>query len=188
MVPAVTEGLATAAPSGWIVRFAPLIAPGGEVLDLACGAGRHTAFLRGRGHKVTAVDRDISRLGPLARDAGVEAIAGDLEEGGKWPLGARRFAGIVVANYLHRPLFPALIGALAPEGVLIYETFAAGNQRFGRPANPDFLLRPGELLEAVAGRLAVVAYEHGIVAAPKPAVIQRICAIRGDAPAALPEG
>lgn len=174
------------APSRWIARFAPLIAPG-AVLDVACGAGRHTALLRALGHDVTAIDRDISRLGPLADDAGVEALEADLEDGGPWPLGARRFAGVVVANYLHRPLLPALIDAVGEGGVLIYETFAAGNERVGRPSNPDFLLRPGELLAAVAGELAVIAYESGVVETPKPAVIQRICARRGDAPAALRE-
>lgn len=180
-----TEGQGPGAPSGWIARFAPLVPAGGAVLDVACGTGRHAALFRARGHAVTAIDRDLSRLGPLGADPGIEAIEADLEDGGPWPLGARRFAGVIVANYLHRPLLPALTGAVANGGVLIYETFAAGNARFGRPANPDFLLRPGELL-AAAGSLTVVAYEHGIVAAPRPAVIQRICAVRGEAPVALP--
>ncbi len=175
----------SAAPSRWIARFAPLIAPGGAVLDVACGAGRHSALLRGLGHEVTAIDRDISRLGPLADDPGIEALQADLEDGGPWPLGARRFAGVVVANYLHRPLLPALIDAVGEGGVLIYETFAAGNEKFGRPSNPDFLLRPGELLAAVAGELTVIAYECGVMETPKPAVIQRLCARRGDTPAVL---
>ena len=107
-------------------------------------------------------------------------IAADLEGGGPWPLGGRRFEGVVVTNYLHRPLLPRLVDSLAPGGVLIYETFARGNERFGRPSNPAFLLAPGELLEAVRGRLQIVAYEHGVVARPKPAVVQRLCAAAGD--------
>ncbi|MEE8334280.1 MAG: methyltransferase domain-containing protein [Alphaproteobacteria bacterium] len=180
-----TENPQRATPSRWIARFASLIAPGGAVLDVACGTGRHADLLRGLGYTVTAIDRDISRLGPLADDPGVEVLETDLEDGGPWPLGARRFAGVVVANYLHRPLLPALIDAVDEGGVLIYETFAAGNEQFGRPSNPDFLLRPGELLAAVAGELTVIAYECGAVDVPNPAVIQRICARRGDAPAVL---
>jgi len=177
-----------APPSGWIRRYAALIPAGGAVLDVACGAGCHSALLLGLGHPVTAIDRDLSRLGPLADDAGIEAIEADLEDGRPWPLGGRRFAGVVVANYLHRPLLPALIAAVDDGGVLIYETFAAGNERFGRPANPNFLLRSGELLEAVAGQLTVIAYEQGEVTTPKPAVVQRICAQNGETPAILPEG
>ena len=167
---------ARGAPSPWVARFLSLFPPGGEVLDLACGAGRHTALLATRGHPVLAVDRDIGQLGALAAARLVTAMAADLEGPAGWPLGERRFAGVVVANYLYRPLLPAIVASVAPGGLLLYETFARGNERFGRPANPDFLLQPGELLAAVAGRLVVLAYEHGQVAPPPPAVIQRIAA------------
>jgi SAM-dependent methyltransferase len=164
-----------------VARFASLIPPG-EVLDLACGAGRHVALLLSLGHAVLAVDRDVAQLGPLADAEGVAALAADLE-GAPWPLGGRRFSGVVVTNYLHRPLLPAIVAAVAPGGLLIYETFAVGNERFGRPRNPDFLLRPGELREAVAGILEVLAYEHREVAEPRPALVQRIA---GRRPAGAP--
>ena len=169
-------------PSSWVERFLGLIRPGGLVLDLAAGTGRHVRLLRRRGYAVRAVDRDISALRPLEGE-GCELREIDLETGAPWPLGGG-YDGIVVANYLYRPLLPALTGALAPEGVLIYETFMAGNERFGRPRNPEFLLRPGELLEACAG-LSVVAFEQGEVAAPRPAMLQRICARNGP-PGLLP--
>lgn len=162
----------------WVVRFAALIRPGGPTLDLACGAGRHVRYLLALGHPVTAIDRDADALGALAALPGVETILADLEGDQPWPLGARRFAGIVVTNYLHRPLFSAILGALEPAGVLIYETFAAGNERFGRPRNPDHLLKPGELLEVVRGTCEVIAYEFLEVSLPRPAVVQRICARR----------
>ena len=166
-------------PSAWVRRFAPLIRPRGRVLDLAAGAGRHTRLLLDMGLSVTAVDRDIEGLRPLAgQNCEIRAI--DLETGAAEsalaPLSG--YDGIVVTNYLHRLLLPQLVGALAADGVVIYETFAVGNERFGRPSNPDFLLRPGELLEAFAG-LTVIAFEQGEVAAPRPAVIQRMAAVAG---------
>jgi SAM-dependent methyltransferase len=154
----------------------PLIRRGGRVLDLAAGSGRHTRLLLESGFAVCAVDRDISALSPLA-GAGCEVRQIDLETGAPWPLGGR-YDAIVVTNYLHRPLLPAIAQALAPGGVLIYETFARGNERFGRPHNPDFLLRPGELLRAFA-MLTVVAFEQGEISVPRPAVIQRIAAVAG---------
>lgn len=163
-------------PSPWVVEHARLIAPGGEVLDLAAGGGRHARHLIARGHRVCCVDRDVSALVDLMGLA--EVISADLETGGPWPLGERRFAGVVVTNYLHRPILAAIVAALAPRGVLIYETFAAGNERFGRPSNPDFLLRPGELIEAVRGRLRIIAYQDMEVAVPRPAMVQRIAALR----------
>ena len=146
------------------------------MLDLAAGAGRHTKLLLDRGFTVHAVDRDTAAVAPLAGPrCTVEPI--DFEIGESWQLG-RDYDGIIVTNYLHRPLLPALAGALAPGGALIYETFAQGNERFGRPRNPDFLLQPGELLQVFA-TLTVVAFEQGEVTEPRPAVIQRIAAING---------
>jgi SAM-dependent methyltransferase len=168
-----------ASPSAWVVRWAGRVAAGGRVLDLACGNGRHARFFADCGHPVDAVDHDASRLAGLAGVARITARCADLENG-PWPYEGRQFAGIVVANYLHRPLFPQLLTALAPEGVLIYETFAAGNERYGRPSNPAYLLQPGELLEVVRGRLRVIAYEDLHVAEPRPAMVQRICAIRSS--------
>lgn len=164
--------------SPWIRRFAPLLPAGGEALDLACGGGRHARLLAGLGHRVEAVDRNAEALARLAGVAGVSVRVADLEHG-PWPYAGRRFAGIVVANYLHRPLLPLIEGALADGGVLIYETFMEGNERFGRPSNPDFLLRSQELLQvAQAAGLRVVAYEEGEVGVPKPAMVQRLCAVR----------
>lgn len=165
------------APSAWVCRFARLIAAGGAVLDLACGEGRHARYLAGLGYRVEAVDRDSAALAALGGVAGIATRCADLE-GAPWPYGAERFDGIVVTNYLYRPLLAPLLDALRPGGVLIYETFALGNEKLGRPSNPEFLLRPGELLQWVEGRLSAVAFEQGLVERPKPAVIQRICAVR----------
>jgi SAM-dependent methyltransferase len=165
-------------PSAWIERFSGLIPSAGTVLDLACGEGRHTRLLLGRGHPVVALDRDTAGLADLAGRPGLELIQADLEDGRPWPLAERRFAGVVVTNYLHRPILPAIVACVAPDGALLYETFAAGNERFGKPANPDFLLHPGELLEAARGRLEVVAYENLEVDAPRRAVVQRLAAVR----------
>ena len=166
-------------PSSWIARHANLIPKAGPVLDLAAGNGRHTRYFKGLGYSVTAVDRDVSRLADLAADAQIEVIEADLEGGTPWPLGERRFAGIIVTNYLHRPLLPKIAAALQPGGVLIYETFGVGNEKFGKPSNPDFLLQPGELLGfAEAEGLVVRAYACGEVAEPRPAMLQRIVAGR----------
>lgn len=171
-------------PSPWVKRCAALIPPGGAVLDIACGTGRHTALLARAGHAVTAVDRDTSRL---VAPAGTDVMEADLEGDNPWPLAGHLFDGIVVTNYLHRPLFPVLIDGLKPGGVLIYETFAIGNEHLGRPRNPDFLLQDGELLQAVAGKLTVVAYEAGRIDVPAPAIIQRIAAVKpGNEPVAIP--
>ena len=163
-------------PSPWVDRFAPLVRKGAPVLDIACGSGRHCKVFLDLGHPVTAIDRDLSGLAVARHTPGFSALESDLEDGGPWPLAARSFAAVVVTNYLYRPLFPSIIASLEPGGVLIYETFALGNERFGRPRNPDHLLKPGELLEAVRGRLTVIAYEDIERPAPKPARIQRICA------------
>jgi len=164
-------------PSAWVQQWAGRIPAGGRVLDLACGAGRHTRYLASLNHPVEGVDIDASALAELARISGVSVRTADLEQG-PWPYGEAEFAGIVVTNYLYRPSFAKLLRVLAPGGVLIYETFALGNERFGRPSNPNFLLLPGELLEAVRGKLRVIAYEDVLVSQPKPAAVQRICAVR----------
>ncbi|MSO65406.1 MAG: methyltransferase domain-containing protein [Alphaproteobacteria bacterium] len=165
------------APSDWVRRFAPLIAPGGRVLDIAAGRGRHSQLLVDLGHPVVAIDRDVAALAAaFAAHPTIRVVQADLEDGSPWPLDSQSFAGIVVTNYLYRPLFPRLIASLAASGVLIYETFALGNARFGPPRNPAFLLADGELLQLCAG-LHVVAYENGNLAS-RPAVIQRICAVR----------
>jgi len=160
------------------MRWAGLIPAGGPVLDLAAGSGRHTRLLLARGHPVTALDRDLAGLADLAEESGFALVQADLENGSPWPLPGRQFAGVVVTNYLWRPILPQILASLAVGAVLIYETFAAGQERFGKPSNPDFLLRPGELLDLVHGRLLVRAYEHGLVEEPKPAMRQRICALR----------
>lgn len=165
------------APSPWIARFAPLVPRAARVLDLACGHGRHARHFAARGNRVVAVDRDAAAIAALSREANIDARVLDLETGA-WPLGIERFDAIVVCRYLHRPLFPRLLAALADDGVLIYETFARGNEAFGRPANPEFLLVPGELLALAAPGLTVVAFEQGHVAAPPPgAVVERLAAV-----------
>ena len=158
------------APSPWVERWAPLIRSG-TVLDVACGSGRHARYFLERGLHVVAIDREPQDI------PGARFIRADLEDGSPWPLTGERFEGIVVTNYLHRPLLATLRDSLAEDGVLIYETFMLGNERYGRPSNPAFLLRPGELLEAFRG-LRVEGFEEGPVTAPKPAVIQRLCAVR----------
>ena len=164
-------------PSPWVRRFAPLVPRGGVVLDVAAGGGRHSRHFLVLGYGVVAIDRTAEPLTDLLAHPRAQVIEADLEDG-SWPLGDRTFAGVVVTNYLYRPLFPRLLDALEAGGVLIYETFARGNERFSRPRSPDHLLRGGELLSMIDGRLQVVAYEHGIVErTPIPGVVQRICAV-----------
>ena len=163
-------------PSPWIERWAHLIAPSGRVLDVAAGSGRHTHWLAARGHRVTAVDRDAAAMASLSGIA--EVVVADLEAAA-WPFAERRFDGVVVTNYLWRPLLPLLSGSLAEGGVLLYETFAAGNETVGRPARPDFLLAAGELLGVGAG-LRIVAYEDGFLANPER-FVQRLAAVREPA-------
>jgi len=164
-------------PSGWVCRFAPLIVAGGRVVDVACGRGRHALYLRDCGLRVVAIDRDTQALESLRGLERIEPVAADLESG-SWPFPPGTFDAVVVTNYLHRPLLPHLVAALRGGGVLIYETFAVGNENFGRPANPDFLLRRNELLEWLMPQLQVVAFEQGLISRPQPAVVQRICAVR----------
>ena len=138
-------------PSAWVRRFAPLVPAAGAVLDLACGGGRHSRLFLAAGHPVTAIDIAVDGLADLAGHERLEIIEADLEDGRPFPLAGRRFAGVMVTNYLHRPLLPDVVEAVAPGGVLIYETFARGNERFGKPRNPDHLLKPGELLAVLRG-------------------------------------
>ena len=170
----------TEAPSAWVERFAHLVPAGARVLDLACGLGRHARFFAARGCQVDAVDRDPNCGQALAGVLRVRFLAADLEER-RWPYDGRLFDAIVVTNYLHRPLFPRLLSALARGGVLLYETFAAGNERYGKPSNPEFLLLDRELLERCAPLLHVLAFEDGACSTPRLARVQRLAAIRGDA-------
>ena len=174
------------APSPWVLRWAALLPSAARVLDLACGSGRHVRWLAALGHRVTAVDRDAAALEPLRAIA--EVMTADLE-GEPWPLGGKEFDAVVVTNYLWRPLLPKLVQSVAPGGLLIYETFALGQQSVGRPSNPKFLLVPGELLAAVAGKLRVLGYEDGFEE-PAPRFVQRIAAVReleaSTAPGAAP--
>ena len=157
--------------SEWVKRWAPLVERG-PVLDVASGSGRHASFFAQRGLEVVAVDREAQSI------PGVRFVRADLEDGSPWPFAGQRFGAIVVTNYLHRPLMKILEESLEDGGVLIYETFMAGNEKFGKPSNPAFLLRPGELLEAFPG-LTALGFEQGVVERPKPAVVQRLCARRG---------
>jgi len=165
--------------SAWVRRFLPLAAPAGRALDLAAGEGRHTGLLLDQGFAVTAVDRKTEELtSQFGAHPRCTIVAMDLENGEPWRLGGG-FDLVLVSLYLHRPLFPDLIAALAPGGLLIYETFMVGNEKFGRPTNPDFLLEPDELFERCA-ELAIAAFEQGEVTSPKPAMMQRIAAIKGE--------
>lgn len=170
----------TEAVSRWVERWAHLVPHGASVLDVACGHGRHVKFFAARGCKVTAVDRDAQALASL--DGIAEVIAADIENG-PWPVANRKFDAVVVTNYLWRPLLPAIVDCVAQSGVLVYETFAVGNERYGKPSRPDFLLRPGELPEACA-KLDLIAYEHGRLENPTR-IVQRVVACgktRGIAP------
>lgn len=168
-------------PSAWVVRHLPLVSPGGHALDVACGRGRHSRLALAHGLDVTAVDIDLSDFGPdiegLAQRQGrsLTLCAADLETA-SWPFGPGSFDAIIVTNYLHRPHFPHYIASLRPGGVLLIETFAAGNEVYGRPRNPDFLLQPDELLTAFSISCDVIGFQHGYEAVPRPAMRQRICA------------
>ena len=164
-------------PLAWIVRHAHLVPAGARILDLACGFGRHARFFAGRGASVLAVDRDPEALAALDGVPGIETRCVDLETA-VWPLSGQCFDAVVVTHYLFRPALPHLIAALADDGVLLYETFARGNEVYGRPANPDFLLAPGELLDLARETLAVVAFEQGRVDEDgRVAVMQRLAAV-----------
>jgi SAM-dependent methyltransferase len=177
---------AASEPSAWVQRWSALVPAGANVLDVACGSGRHVRWLGARGARVTALDRDAAALAAL-RDgpgAAAEVIVADIENA-PWPLAGRRFDAVVVTNYLWRALLPQIVASVGTGGVLIYETFARGHETLGKPSNPDFLLAPGELLQATA-ELRTVAYEDGFVAGPPPRFVQRIAAVRAPAAPATP--
>ena len=163
--------------SGWVYRHAGRIPPNSEILDLACGNGRHARYLANYGHRITLVDRDLSGVADLAGDRRFTLIKHDLEHS-PWPLTERNFGGIIVTNYRYPPLYPHLITTLTDNGTLIYDTFAVGNERYGHPHNSAFLLEPGELLNAFAADLHIVAYDHGYMGTPKAAIRQRLCACK----------
>lgn len=172
--------------SPWVKRFLPGVRKGGRVLDVACGSGRHLALALRQGFIATGIDRDCSKARErLARDfgglpPGADLVEIDLEDGAPFPVPPGACDGLIVTNYLWRPILSGIVEAVEPKaGVLIYETFALGNERFGKPKNPDFLLKPGELIAAVAGRLVPLAYEHVTLRDPDR-VVQRICAIGRD--------
>lgn len=169
-------------PSPWISRWVHLLPAGGTVLDVACGSGRHLRWLAARGFRLTGVDRDAAAVEPL-RALGRIVVA-DIE-GGPWPFAGERFDAVIVTNYLWRARLADIVAAVAPGGVLLYETFAAGNETVGKPSRPDFLLRPGELLQAAPG-LRVVAYEDGFLDEP-PRFVQRLAAVRPGAVSATPD-
>ena len=177
-------------PSPWVQRWSHLVAPGGEVLDVACGYGRHARWFYERNHPLALVDRAqaaINSIASIIPANACEAVVADIENG-PWPFAGRQFAAVVVTNYLWRPLFPTLLGSLQPGGVLIYETFTQGNETVGKPSRADFLLRPGELLE-VCQALRVVAFEEGFQQAADgsaPRFIQRIAAVRATSAGAAP--
>jgi SAM-dependent methyltransferase len=163
-------------PSRWVTRFSHLVRPGGRVLDVAAGHGRHCQWFLDSEHPVVALDRDLAPLAWLNHPS-LERIEADLEGSQGWPLAEQTYDAVVVTNYLWRSIFDDIVGAVRQDGVLIYETFAAGNERYGHPHRPEFLLQPGELLARVAPRLEIVAYEHGYSDYPSDRVIQRIVAI-----------
>jgi SAM-dependent methyltransferase len=162
----------SSAPSEWITRFAHLLPPQAQVLDIACGSGRHAAYLAQCGHRVTGVDRNTEALALLP--ASVKAVTADIENS-PWPLPGQQFDAVIVTHYLWRALWPQILASVRAGGVLLYETFGQGNERYGKPSRPDFLLAPGELLQVCAG-WHVVAYEHGVRSQPDR-VVQRIAAI-----------
>jgi SAM-dependent methyltransferase len=166
-------------PSPWVRRFICGVTRGGTVLDVACGGGRHLRLALAEGLACVGIDRDLAGVADLRGDPRVRLIEADLEQSAPLPVAGETFDGVVVTNYLWRPLLPAIVAAVGTAGLLVYETFAVGNERLGRPANPDFLLRPGELIEAVRPRLTPLAYEHVRLADPDR-IVQRIAAVGPD--------
>ena len=169
-------------PSPWVVRFLAGLAGDARVLDIACGRGRHRRYALGLGHRVTGLDRDISGLADLTGEERARLIEADLETGAPFPLAGETFDGVIVVNYLWRQILPDIAACVGSGGLLVYETFALGNERYGKPSNPDFLLKPNELIDAFARHLTVVAFEHGVAERPYPRAIQRIAACGHDHP------
>ena len=163
-------------PSDWVVRFYAGINHKGRVLDVACGAGRHYSLGMSSGRRTVGIDRDIAQASQYQNAQNLELIEADLEDGRPFPFRGQQFDGIIVTNYLWRPILPDIIAAVAPDGILIYETFAVGQEKLGKPSNPEFLLRPSELMDAVAGKLRIVAFEHARLGGPER-VVQRIAAV-----------
>ena len=166
-------------PSPWVTRFLGGAKPGGTVLDVACGAGRHLRMALEKGFSVTGIDRDLSRVEDIAGRNDVGLIEADLESGHGFPLKDMAYDAVIVTNYLWRPILGEIVGCVAEDGILVYETFALGQEKRGKPSNPDFLLKPNELLEAAVPHLAVVAYEHGVSAGD---MMQRIAACGPEHP------
>lgn len=165
-------------PSPWVVSFAPLIPSQGQVLDLACGNGRHAFWLANQGYHVEALDRDPEALANLEGLMNIKTRQIDLENGNDLSWTERKFDGVIVSRYLYRPIIKTIPSILKPGGVLIYETFMIGNERYGRPSNPDFLLLENELLDAYSPLLEIIQFNQGYENSPKPAMVQRICARR----------
>lgn len=170
----------TSEPSDWVRRFAPLVRQGGSILDVASGSGRNARWLAEQGWQVEAVDRDQTALSSMHELVNINTHQADIEHG-QWPYAGRQFDAIVVCRYLHRPLLPLLARSLAPDGVLIYETFMRGQEAYGRPSSPDFLLWPNELLISFGTELILLAFEQGLAQSPQPAMLQRICLVKNAA-------
>lgn len=165
-------------PSPWVARWADLIKQDGTVLDLAAGGGRHARLFLNRGNRVTLVDKLTDALDDLKANPKANVVTADLEDGSPWPLKDQTFDAVIVVNYLYRPIWPQILDSLNPGGILIYETFAMGNETYSRPRNPDHLLKQSELLDISENRLQVLGFEQGLVTnADIPGVKQRLCAV-----------
>jgi len=164
-------------PSVWVVTNSRYLVPNAKVLDLACGNGRHTKFLIEQGFDVTSVDINQNALNEVAKISKSRVLSADLENG-EWPFAERSFDGIVVTNYLHRPQLELITNTLTDRGLLIYETFMIGNERYGKPSNPAFLLRPNELNNIFAHSMLILKSEQGHIRFPKEATVQRVCAVK----------
>ena len=164
-------------PNKWVECYSSLIPSGGSVLDLACGSGRHTGMLLNKGYQVTAVDIDTTLIKQNFSNKNLNIVKCDLESLSFWPFEKNSFLGIIVVNYLHRPLFSKIIESLREEGVLVYQTFADGHSRYGKPKNPDYLLKRGEL-KTVFDSMKIISYQHGYLSYPSQSIIQRICCVK----------